>query len=56
MNVIHEDFMEEDIMADFDSDLVGENQVLVEALQMNYPNKNTETMEIKNEQQLKEVD
>ena len=55
LHIIEEDMMDE-FLGDMDSEIVSDNQVLVEALQMNFSNRKVDTIEIKNEQQLVEVD
>jgi len=55
LHIIEEEMMDE-LSGDFDHQIIGENQVLVEALQMHYSNKKVNKVEIQNENQLVEVD
>ena len=55
LHVIEEDIMAE-ISGDFDNEIIGDNQPLVETLRMFYSNKDTTNIEIKSEQNLKELD
>ena len=55
LHIIEEDMMDE-FLGDMDNEIVSDNKVLVEALQMDFSNRKVNTIEIKNEQQLIEVD
>ena len=55
LHVIEEDIMNE-ISGDFENEIIGDNQPLIEALRMFYSNKDTTNIEIKSEQNLKELD